>query len=85
MEIDEWIDGYKVRSFPWIDNKRIFFNVIYYRAGQSVHAKPVWDKTVYVVDNERGRKLAYENTATLTEYVASMQIAEGSEVTITVE
>ena len=24
MEIDAWIDGCQVRSFPWIDGKRIY-------------------------------------------------------------
>lgn len=26
-EIDKWIGSYKVRVFPWIDGKRIYFNV----------------------------------------------------------
>ena len=30
MEIDKWIRNYKVRSFPWIDGKHIYFNVCKY-------------------------------------------------------
>ncbi len=52
MELDRWIGSYKVRSFPWIDGKRIYFNVQYYAPGQSIEKPPVWDKTVYVTDNE---------------------------------
>lgn len=85
MEINKWFGGCLVRAFPWIDHKRIYFNVRYYLAGQSVHAKPAWDKTVYVNDNEAGRKLVYENTDSLVDYVAAMQIVDGSEVTITAE
>ncbi len=55
MEIDKWISGYKVRSFPWIDGKRIYFNVQYYAPGQSVEKPSVWDKTVYITDNNAGR------------------------------
>lgn len=34
MEIDNWISGYKVRAFSWVDGKHIYFNVQYYEAGQ---------------------------------------------------
>ncbi|NLE04931.1 MAG: hypothetical protein GX638_09030, partial [Crenarchaeota archaeon] len=57
MEIDKWISGYKVRSFPWIDGKHIYFNVQYFTPGQSVEQPPVWDKTVYIADNESSRLL----------------------------
>ena len=30
MEIDGWVGPYKVKAFPWIDGKRIYFNVQYY-------------------------------------------------------
>jgi hypothetical protein len=68
MEIDKWINGFKVRSFPWIDGKRIYFNVQYYAPGQSIERPPVWDKTVYITDNEAGQRLVYDFTHTLVEY-----------------
>jgi len=40
MEMDKWISGYKVRSFPWIDGKHIYFNVQYYKPGQSIEKPP---------------------------------------------
>lgn len=85
MEINKWFGGCLVRAFPWIDHKRIYFNVRYYRAGQSVHTKPVWDKTVYIADSAKGQNLVYENTDSLVNYVTAMQIADGAEVTITAE
>ena len=85
MEINKCFGGCLVRAFPWIDHKRIYFNVRYYRAGQSVHSKPVWDKTVYIANNTKVQKLVYENTDSLVNYVTAMQIAYGAEVTITAE
>jgi hypothetical protein len=82
MEIDKWIAGYKVRSFPWIDGKRIYFNVQYFQSGQSIHQPPVWDKTVYVNDDEHGRKMVDTFTHTLVEYVSRMKIKEDTEVTL---
>jgi hypothetical protein len=83
MEIDKWIGSYKVRSFPWIDKKHIYFNVQYYVPGKSIHKPPVWDKTVYITDNAEGQRLVYQFTDTLTEYVAQMSIPEGGKAIIT--
>jgi hypothetical protein len=84
MEIDKWFGGYKVRSFPWIDGKRIYFNVAYYLSGQSVEQLPTWDKTVYITDDIKGKRLVYEFTDTLIDYVKSIIIPNDSQVTITV-
>lgn len=74
MNIDKWINGYKVRAFPWIDNKRIYFNVQYYAPGQSISRPPVWDKTVYITNNEAGQRLVNDFTHSLVEHVAKMEI-----------
>lgn len=83
MELGKWIGPYKVRSFPWIDGKRIYFNVQYFAPGQSVEKPPVWDKTVYITDNTKGRRLVYDLTHSLVEHIASMEISEHVEVTLT--
>ena len=83
MEIDRWVGPYKVRSFPWIDGKRIYFNVQFYASGQSIEKPPVCDKTVYITDNDAGQRLAFNFTHSLAEYVANMQIADHTEVTLT--
>lgn len=85
MEIDRWLGSYKVRSFPWIDNKRIYFNLQYYAPGQSIERPPAWDKTVYIADNLSGRRLISNFLDTLIEHVANMSIPEDAEVTLTVE
>jgi len=83
INIDTWVSGYKVRAFNWVDGERIYFNVQYYQSGQSIEQPPVWDKTVYIIDNENGQKLVNEFTHSLVENVANMQIKEGFEITIT--
>lgn len=83
MNIDLWIGLYKIRSFPWIDGKRIYFNVQYYAPGQSIEKPPIWDKTVYITDNANGQRLVHDFTHSLVEHVAKMQIANGTEVTLT--
>lgn len=83
MEIDKWIRGYKVRSFPWIDGKRIYFNIQYYAPGQSIEQPPVWDKTVYITDNAAGQRLLSDYLDSLVEHIASMKIPDNAEVTFT--
>ena len=83
MELDKWIGSYKVRSFPWIDGKRIYFNVQYYAPGQSAEKPPVWDKTVYITDNVAGRRLVYDFTDSLVNHIAGMKPTENVEITLT--
>lgn len=84
MEIDKWIGSYKVRTFPWIDGKRIYCNIQYFLPGASIEKLPAWDKSVYITDDEKGRNLAYNFTDTLVNYIAQMVIPQGQEVTVTV-
>lgn len=74
MEIDGWFGEYKVRSFPWIDGKLIYFNVQYYAPGQSISQPPVFDKTVYVTDNDAGRRMVHDFTDSLAHHIAGMKI-----------
>lgn len=83
MEIDKWIGPYKIRAIPWTDGKRIYFNVQYYRPGQSVEKPPVWDKAIYITDNAAGQRLVFDFTNSLTEYVASIHISNHAEITLT--
>ena len=84
MELDEWVGPYRVRSFPWIDGKQIYFNVQYYASGQSISKPPAWDKTVYIVNNEAGQKLINDFTHSLVKHIAQMKVSNNAEVTITV-
>lgn len=83
MEIDKWVSGYKVRSFPWIDHETIYFNVAYYQPGQSIHQPPVWEKTVYITDNANGNRLLTDFLHSFTEHVSQMEIKAGTRVIIT--
>ncbi|HBT63126.1 MAG TPA: hypothetical protein DEB10_00495 [Ruminococcaceae bacterium] len=82
MEINAWIDGYKVRAFPWIDGAQIYFNVQYFSPGSSLERPPAWNKTVYIKDNAEGRNLVHNFTSSLVSYVARMKIPKGAEVTL---
>lgn len=83
INIDGWYSGYKVRAFNWIDGKRIYINVQYYKPGQSIEQPPVWDKSIYITDNPEGQRLVNDFTHSLVEHIAKMQIAPDTEVTIT--
>jgi len=84
MEIDRWIESYKVRALPWIDGKRIYFNVQYFAPGQAITKAPVWDKTVYITDNDAGRRLVYDFTHTAVDHIAKVKIADNTQVTLNV-
>jgi len=83
MEIDKWVGPHKVRVFPWVDGERIYCNVQYYKPGQSIENSPVWDKTVYLTNNDAGRNIVSNFLHSLVEHIANMQISKGTEVTIT--
>lgn len=85
MELDKWINLYKVRAFPWIDGKRIYFNVQYFAPGQSIEKPPVWDKTVFIANNTAEQRIVYNFTHSLIEHVAKMQISNEVEITFIVE
>jgi hypothetical protein len=61
------------------------FNVQYFAPGQSIEQPPVWDKTVYITDDDNGKSLVYDFTHSLAEHVSRMTILDTSEITLTVE
>ncbi len=83
MEIDEWVGGYKVRAFPWVDGKSIYFSVSYYAPGQALSKPPVWEKLAYITNNEAGRRAVYEFTHSVTNYIAGLKIPQGGHVIMT--
>jgi len=84
MEIDTWVNGYKVRSFPWVDGKTIYFNVRSYLPGQSLSQPPAMDKTVYIANDAAGRDMVENLTSSLTEHVANMTIPDGKKIVLIV-
>jgi len=90
MKINTWIGSYKVRAFPWIDgalpwigDKLIYFNVQYYKPGQSLAKPPAWDKTVYITDNDAGQRILRDFKESLSDYIAMMKIVDNTKVVLT--
>ncbi len=48
------------------------FNVQYYKPGQSLSRPPVWDRTVFIVDNEASRRIIREFAHSLVTYISQM-------------
>ena len=85
MEINTWVDGYKVRVFPWIDGKSIYVNIQYYAPGTSLSQPPAMDKSALIVDNAAGHRLVYEFTGACAAYIAGLPIPVGGMAHINAE
>ena len=83
MEREEWVGAYKIRTFSWIDGKRLYFNVQYYLPGKSVEQPPAWDKTVYITDNVAGRNVICNFIDSLVNYVSKLKIEDGRVIVLT--
>ena len=55
MNIDRWVEGYKVLAFNWIDGKNIYLHIEYYRPGTSLSKPPAVEKSFLI-------PLEYEST-----------------------
>lgn len=85
MNFEGWIDGCKVRTMPWVDGKTIYVNVQYFKSGQSLSQPPVWDKTVYITDDEKGRNMVQNFLSSLVIYIAEkVWLEDGQKMVITV-
>ena len=82
MEIDKWVSGYKVRSFPWIDGERIYMLVSYYKPGQSLSQPPAWEKTAYIKDSERSRFAIKNYLHSIVNFIAGLKIPNGGHAEI---
>lgn len=82
IEIDRWIDGYKVRAFKWIDNKSIYINVQYFKSGSSIES-PVWDKTAYITINNNGINVVSNYLSSLVNYISGLKIEKEQKIILT--
>lgn len=82
MELNKWCGSCKVHAFPWIDKQNIYVNVQCFQSGKSLHQSPVWDRTVYVKNDEAGRELVFEFTDTLVEAIRFGRIKHGSYIQV---
>ena len=81
MNIDTWIGAFKVRAFPWIDGKNIYFNVQTFRPGGRM-SDPKTDKTVLLHDDDNARHVLSVYLNTLANAVSQMQ-RTGTDIVIT--
>lgn len=83
MEIDRWVDGYKVRGIPWIDGKRYYINIQYFLPGASIEKPPAWEKTVYIIINEKGMDVIKNYLSTLVRNISMLNFNRNEEITLT--
>lgn len=83
MYFEGFVDGYLVHIEEWHDGT-IYFNVRYFKPGQSMSQPPIIDKSVYITDNNKGRYMVQNYKSSLAEYVARMDINSDIKVVITV-
>ena len=81
MNIDTWTGVFKVRAFPWIDGKNIYFNLQTFRPGARVN-DPETDKTVLIHDDDNARHVLSVYLNTLATSVSRMS-RTGTDVIIT--
>lgn len=85
---NEFIEGCRTTIFPWIDGKTIYCNIECMMSGQSIEKPPVWEKTVYITDNEKGRDAVENRIHTLVRAIAeniNTDLPDGYKVVVTVE
>ena len=83
MNIDRWINGYKVRIMDWIDGKNIYCNVAYYHNGARIN-NPAWEKSVLIKADGKAYKAIEERLYTLVNAIASLK-TYGTNVVLTIE
>ena len=82
MYFEGFVDGYLVHIEEWYDGK-IYFNVRYFKSGQSMSQPPIFDKSIYITNNDKGRFIVENYKSTLANYVARMDTKPGHTVVIT--
>lgn len=44
MNLEKWVDGYKVHVMDWIDGENIYINIQYFKPGSSLSKPPAMEK-----------------------------------------
>lgn len=81
MNIERWIDGYKVRIMDWIDGN-IYCNVAYYHPGARID-DPAWEKSVLIKADDKAYKAIEERLHTLVNAIANLK-TYGTNVVLTI-
>ena len=48
INIDTWVEGYKVRAFDWVDGKNIYLHIESYKPGASLAQPPAVEKSFLI-------------------------------------
>lgn len=85
MNLEKWIDGYKVHVMDWIDGKNIYINIQYFKPGSSLSQPPAMEKTAYITNNDKGRNMVQNFLSTLVEFIVRSNVPADNKMVITVE
>lgn len=84
MNIERWINRYKVTAIDWYDGENIYFEIEYYRPGQSLGKSPIWSKS-FLIPNCEEQKIhdhfdsVAVNLATITDECRMLSWYQGGQ------
>ena len=59
INIDQWVQNYKVRAFDWIDEKNIYLHIECYKPGASISQPPALEKSFLIPKEEETKIREY--------------------------
>lgn len=66
INIDKWVEGYKVRCFDWPDGKNIYLNISYYKPGASIEKSPAAEKSFLIPKEEEYKIINFLSSIVLS-------------------
>lgn len=85
MNLEKWVDGYKVHVTDWIDGKNIYINIQYFKPGSSLYQPPAMEKTAYITNNDKGKNMVQNFLSTLVNFIVRSNVPADNKMVITVE
>lgn len=55
INIDTWVEGYKVRAIDWIDGENIYMNIAYYKPGSNIERDPAVERSFLIPKEEESK------------------------------
>lgn len=85
MNLEKWVDGYKVHVMDWIDGENIYINIQYFKPGSSLSKPPAMEKTAYIINNDKGKNMVQNFLSTLVNFIVRSNVPAENRMVITVE
>ena len=85
MNLEKWVDGYKVHVMDWIDGENIYMNIQYFKPGSSLSKAPAMEKTAYITNNDKGKNMVQNFLSTLVNFIVRSNVPAENRMVITVE